>query len=176
MVKRLKIVGVMGSGAERHDALALPLGALLAQMGVDLLTGGGGGVMEAVAEGFVRVENRVGRSIGVLPGRVVDAGCEAPAGYPNRFVEIVIRTHLPGRGKESGSALSRNAINIASVDAVVVLPGGDGTASEALLARQLGKAALGLGGGGQGEGISQAETLDEVQAFLRSALGLEGGE
>ena len=70
MVNRLKIVGVMGSGEERHEDLSVPLGRRLALLGVNLLTGGGKGVMEAVSEGFVAVKERGGLSIGVLPGRV----------------------------------------------------------------------------------------------------------
>ena len=38
----------MGSGTTPHADLAIPLGRALARMGVHLLTGGGGGVMEAV--------------------------------------------------------------------------------------------------------------------------------
>ena len=84
----LPIVGVMGSGSEAHEELAVPLGRLLAELGCHLLTGGGGGVMAAVGAAFVAVEPRVGRSIGVLPGP------DARPGYPNPSVEIAIRTHL----------------------------------------------------------------------------------
>jgi uncharacterized protein (TIGR00725 family) len=172
MVNRLKIVGVMGSGKERHEELCLALGDLLARMGVNLLTGGGQGVMEAVCEGFTSVADRAGLSLGVLPGRVEGDGCEAPPGYPNRFVEVPIRTHLPGRGEEGGTPLSRNLINIASADAVVILPGGAGTASEARLAIQFRKPVIGFGGGGEREGVLQAETLEGVEEYLRAVLGL----
>jgi predicted Rossmann-fold nucleotide-binding protein len=37
-------VGVMGSGSAEHRELAEPLGQLLARLGVNLLTGAGGGV------------------------------------------------------------------------------------------------------------------------------------
>ena len=172
MRRCLKIVGVMGSGRERHEAWSLPLGALLARMGVHLLTGGGAGVREAVSEGMVGVEDRAGLAIGILPGRVEESGCEATPGYPNRHVELSIRTHLPGRGEEGGTPLSRNSINIASADAVVMLPGGAGTASEGRLAIEFGKPVIGLGGGGEREGIAQAETLEEVEDYLRAVLGL----
>lgn len=171
-MERLPIVGVMGSGSDRHEELCRPLGKLLAGLGVHLLTGGGRGVMEAVAEGFVGETLRGGLSIGVLPGRVDESGCEAPPGYPNRFVEIPIRSHLPGRGEEGGLPLSRNSINVATADALVILPGGAGTSSEARLARQFHKPAIGYGGGGVGEGIAQAESLQEVEEFLRAVLGL----
>ncbi|HUT02907.1 MAG TPA: DNA-binding protein, partial [bacterium] len=48
-VRRLPIVGVLGSGSEPHEEKAKPLGEWLAREGVHLLTGGGGGVMEAVS-------------------------------------------------------------------------------------------------------------------------------
>ena len=69
------MVGVMGSGSEPHRELALPLGAWLARRGVHLLTGGGGGVMASVSEGFAGVGGRRGLVIGVLPG---EAGAPAP--------------------------------------------------------------------------------------------------
>ena len=47
---RLKIVGVMGSGDEPHATRAAEVGRWLAQEGVHLLTGAGGGVMRAVAD------------------------------------------------------------------------------------------------------------------------------
>ncbi|NIP96174.1 MAG: molybdenum cofactor carrier protein [Akkermansiaceae bacterium] len=171
MSNRQRIVGVMGSGSERHEEWSVPLGGLLAGLGVGLLTGGGQGVMEAVAEGFVAVEERAGVSIGILPGSGPGEP-EAPPGYPNRFVEVVIRTHLPGRGEEGETSLSRNLINIASADAVVILPGGAGTASETRLANRFGKPVIGFGGGGESEGIPRAGTLAEVEEFLKAALGL----
>lgn len=174
-VNRRKIVGVMGSGVERHEELTLPLGALLARLGVHLLTGGGQGVMAAVSEGFVAVTNRTGLCFGILPGRVDEDGCGAPAGYPNTFVEVPIQTHLPGRGEQGGTPLSRNSINIATADAVVILPGGAGTASEARLALQFGKPAIAFGCTTTCEGIVHAESLGEVEDFLRAVLGLRKG-
>lgn len=64
---RIPVVGVMGSGSARHADLAEPLGRALARMGVHLLTGGGGGVMEAVSRAFHEVPGRTGMVIGVLP-------------------------------------------------------------------------------------------------------------
>ncbi len=162
----------MGSGTERHEAFAIPLGILLARLEVHLLTGGGLGVMEAVSQGFVSVEKRAGVCIGVLPGQVEEEGCGAPLGYPNPHIEVPIRTHFPGRGEEGVRLHSRNSVNIASADAVVVLPGGSGTASEARLALQFRKPVVGFGGGGEAEGILQAESLEEVEHFLKAVLSL----
>lgn len=129
----LKIVGVMGSGTQAHAQRATRLGACLAREGVHLLTGGGGGVMAAVSEGFCSVQPRRGLCIAVLPAASVDRA-SPPQGYPNAFVELAIRTHLHLRGEHGGEALSRNHINVLSSDAIVLLGGGAGTLSEAELA------------------------------------------
>ncbi len=166
----MKIVGVMGSGRCRHENLSLGLGELLARLGVHLLTGGGSGVMASVSRGFLAVAERRGLVLGILPGQGGDGMPESPPGYPNEHVELVIRTHLPARGAEGGSALSRNSINIATADAVIVLPGEAGTAAEAELARKFQKPVIGFGGGGAAEGIVQADSLEQVERFLRAVL------
>src|SRR5690349_12237256 len=97
------LIGVMGSGTDEHAALAEPLGRWVAEQGYDLLTGGGAGVMAAACRGFAAVPDRRGVSVGVLP-----AG--PPPGYPNPWVDVAIRTHLPRRGKEGTDVLSRNHI------------------------------------------------------------------
>lgn len=132
---RLATVAVIGSGSDRHEELALPLGRMLAGFNVDLVCGGGAGVMEAVAEGFVAVTPRAGRSIGILP-----AG--PPPGYPNRFIEIAVATHLSARGEAGTSMESRNHVVVLSADVVVALPGGAGTASERELAGRYGRPLL----------------------------------
>jgi len=169
-VKRLKVVGVMGSGQEGHEELSFPLGRMLARLGVHLLTGGGSGVMRSVSEGFQSVAKRPGLVLGILPGSHGNGSPVPPEGYPNEHVELVIRTHLPDRGEDGASIMSRNAINIATSDAVIILPGGSGTASEAKLAREFLKPVIGLGGGGPSQDIHQAEALVEVEQFLRAAL------
>ena len=146
---RLKVVSVIGSGSERHAELAIPLGQALAEMNLDLVCGGGGGVMEAVAEGFVSVAHRAGRVTGILP-----AG--EPPGYPNRFIEFVVRTHLPARGPDGASPDSRNHLVVLSGDIVIALPGGAGTESERELARQYGRPLLQLGSPSELDGLRRA--------------------
>jgi uncharacterized protein (TIGR00725 family) len=132
-VKRLPVVGVMGSGTRSYAERAVPLGRWLAQTGVHLLTGGGGGVMETVSRGFHEVSERIGYVIGILPGGDIQALYGSKPGYPNRWVEIAIRTHLPFSGQQGTDTLSRNHINVLSADVVVALPGGLGTSSEVVL-------------------------------------------
>lgn len=160
----------MGSGRERCDRWSLPLGRALAALPVHLLTGGGGGVMAAVSEGFASVRPRAGLVIGVLPGEIDDAGYRPRAGYPNPFVELAIRTHLPASGTEGASIRSRNPVNVLSADALVILPGGSGTASEAGLALRLGRPAITLGG--SHEGLPQAKGVTEVIRWLAGQIGL----
>lgn len=133
MLNKRKIIGVMGSGREEHRELVVPLARWIAEHGFDLLTGAGSGVMRAAAEAFVAVEGRKGISIGVIPGDVVEGQYRPRSGYPNAGIELPIYTHLPLSGEQGRDAMSRNHINVLSAHALVVLPGGQGTASEAIL-------------------------------------------
>jgi len=135
----------MGSGAERHDALAAPVGRWLAQQGVHLLTGGGGGVMEAVSEAFAQVPERRGLVLGILKGFPADDG-RVTVATPNRWVEVAIRTHLPLSGTQGTDPQSRNHVNVLTADVVVVLPGNDGTRSEVQLALRYGRPIVALVG------------------------------
>ena len=134
----LAVIGVMGSRRFSHRERSRCVGRWIAQSGYHLLTGGGGGVMAAVSEAFVGTSPRKGRVIGVLPSSIQHVG-EPPSGYPNRWVEIVIRTHLNKRGSEGARSGSRNHVNVLSSDVVIVLPGAEGTASEAQLALDYGR-------------------------------------
>lgn len=165
------LIGVMGSGSTEYREMAEPLGRWLAEQGYDLLTGGGAGVMAAVSRAFAAVPNRRGISIGVLP-----AG--PPAGYPNPYVDIVIRTHLPKRGNEGADVLSRNHITVLSSAVIVILPGREGTRTELALALHHRKPVIAfLGAEGKIEGTLRmalpavALTLEEVAAFIRQHLG-----
>ncbi len=167
---RLPIVGVMGGSMDAAAGRAAELGRMLAGLGVHLLTGGGAGAMAAVSRGFADVEDRRGAIIGVLP-----AGCGAA--YPNRWVEIPIRTHLPLSGERGEEPMSRNHINVLSSDAVVALPGGSGTLSEARLALRYGKPLVAyLENRNEIPGLPrEVEALAElaqVRSWLANALGI----
>ena len=138
-VSRLPIVGVMGSGSKPQNHRATTLGKWLGTQPVHLLTGGGGGAMESVCAAFASVEDRPGKIIGILPGGVNENGYQPLHGYPNPWIESPIRTHLPLSGAHGTELASRNHINVLTPNVVVVLPGGQGTASEVRLALQYGK-------------------------------------
>lgn len=169
MANRRPVIGVMGSGSERHEDWSVPLGRALARLPVHLLCGGGAGVMAGVCEGFAGVPSRAGLVIGVLPGECGgDGGYRGREGYPNPFVELVIRTHLPLSGADGESLASRNPINVLSSDALVVLAGGAGTASEARLAVKLGRPVITLGV--EREGMDHAECVEEVVEWVKRIL------
>jgi len=175
-VKRLPIVGVLGSGSEPHEEKAEPLGEWLSREGVHLLTGGGGGVMEAVSHAFCRIPNRKGLVIGILPGTATDSGYSPKPGYPNPWVEIPIHTHLPKSGVEGTDPLSRNHLNVLTADVLVALPGLRGTASEVELALRYDKPLIAYLE--KREEILELPTevevtsdLESVKAFVRNRLG-----
>ncbi|MBX3271088.1 MAG: molybdenum cofactor carrier protein [Sandaracinaceae bacterium] len=156
----------MGSGREPHTALAAPLGVWIAREGHHLLTGGGGGVMEAVSAAFVATRPRVGVCIGVLPGP------DARPGYPNPHVEIPIRTHLPLSGALGTDPRSRNHVNVLSSDVIVALPGGEGTRSEVALAARYGRLAVLFGpreAFWEWPRAAHAERLEDVARFVAAA-------
>jgi uncharacterized protein (TIGR00725 family) len=172
-----KTVGVMGSGTSEHDDYARPVGEALADLGVNLLTGGGGGVMTAVSRAFIRTPTRRGISIGVIPCASESDRGTAKAGYPNEFVELAIYTHLPYSGPQGTHDLSRNHINVLSCAAIVALPGEDGTAAEVSLALRYGKPLVVYSPVRElvehfPSSAVRVDNIDDVRQFLRPYLGL----
>jgi len=172
------IVTVIGSGRSA-DPCCAEVGRLIATLGFDLLTGGGRGVMEAVSRAFFETSPRSGLVVGVIPARVhgleqiedrtaTDVVYEPPPGYPNDWVEIAIYTHLPDSGEEGTRRSSRNHINVLSADAIVALPGREGTNAEVWLAKQYGVPVIAYGDhqSGPPHGIAHAESIEELRAFL----------
>ena len=186
------LVAVAVSGETLHPDLqrrAEAVGKIIAELGCSLITGGGLGGMEVVARSFCTTPYRSGQSLAILPGEWITAGM-APAnsaksmrlepkpGYPNRWVELPIRTHLQGT-KPKGDD-SRNILNMGSADIVVVLPGGKGTQAECELARELGKPAIAwlevtdkigiYDAGSLPDGINVVASLDQFRTELTTAL------
>ena len=168
-------VGVMGSGSDEFDDIAAPLGRLLATLGVNLLTGAGGGVMTSVSRAFTRSPRVRGISIGIVPCAGMDSRARPKERYPNPFVELPIFTHLPYSGELGEHDLSRNHINVLSSAAIVALPGGSGTASEVALAVRYGKPIVAFSPSGAlvsafHPRVRRIQQLDELEAFLRSVV------
>ncbi len=130
--------------------------------------------MAAVSRSFFETEERIGRAIAVLPGEPDADSISPPPGYPNKWVDIEIQTHLGARGAKGLSETSRNHINVLSSRAIVFLPGGEGTWSELRLATRYRRPAIAyLGERGRIAGrrdslsIPVATELEEVASFLR---------
>lgn len=110
-------VGIFGSGnvdsKHQYYQKAYDLALALIEQGFSVITGGGGGVMEAA-------------NYGANIGKGVSAGlCLKFKGYEkkNRFID-------PGLAVEFSSFFSRKATFLKHVKSVVVFPGGVGTLDE----------------------------------------------
>ena len=170
----MAIVGVMGSGNEASKGRARVLGQWLAREHVHLLTGGGGGLMEAVSRAFHETPGRSGRVLGILPG-IEAPRFGDPGPYPNPWVEIPIYTHLPLSGLEGTETGSRNHINVLTSDVIVALAGGAGTASEVTLAVKYERPVIAfLDSPGDipnlPENVRIESRFEAIQAFVRGAL------
>jgi uncharacterized protein (TIGR00725 family) len=121
--RSIAIVGAGDAGGAVCD-LACEAGLAVARRGAVLICGGRGGVMAAAARG---AQSAGGLTIGILPGY--------DRRQANSYIEIAIAT---------GMGQARNAIVVASADAVVALEGEGGTLSEIGLALKLGRPVVGL--------------------------------
>lgn len=175
-----KTVGVMGSGKDAHEPLPELLAELLVELKVNLLTGGGQGVMEAVSKKFraaqVRQKKTIGIIIGILrPESLDDGKIKAVRTVKKDYLDLSIRTHLPFSGDKGTDTLSRNHINALTPDVMVALPGGGGTASEVTLALRYGTPVIVFAPDRAAvanfpDDASHAGTIEEVRAFLEKHL------
>lgn len=141
------------SEAEARDAYAV--GRLLAERGAVVICGGYTGVMAAVAAG---ARAAGGTAVGVLSGRTRDGA--APD------LSVVLPTGL-------GEA--RNAVIVASADAVIVIGGSWGTLSELALAKRRGDVPVVTLGGwqildGDGRPVPGIERAESPEDAVRCAL------
>jgi len=157
---RTRLIAVVGSGralTTEETMLAESLGARLVEAGYGVVTGGMGGVMEAVCRGAVRQRGPDSHPplVGVLPGYDHTAG--------NPFLDIVLPT---------GLGHARNAVVVAAGDAVVCIGGATGALSEVALARKIGRPVLAFPGSG-GTAAVVARSLAKVEAVssVEEALG-----
>lgn len=145
--QRRPCVALCGPGdptsEERAEAAAV--GRLIAERGGVLLCGGLGGAMAAACEGAKRAG---GTTIGVIPG--LDRAAANP------WVDHVICT---------GLGQARNAVIVATAEAVIAVGGGWGTLSEIALALRTGRPAILLGG--WSVPLADPATRDAVAALAR---------
>lgn len=145
--RTVAIVGAGDADAGVCD-LAYAAGRAVVRQGAVLICGGRGGVMAAAARG---AQAAGGLTIGIVPGY--------DRREANANIEIAIAT---------GMGEARNAIVVASADAVVALEGEGGTLSEIGLAIKLGRPVVALRAWQQLEMISHADDPDAaVELALR---------
>jgi len=151
-MKRRPVVAVIGAGDAPPDVckLAFEVGREIARRDAVLINGGLGGVMESAAAG-ARKEG--GHTIGVLPGYDRSAA--------NRHIEFAIAI---------GMREARNAVIVASADAVIALRGEGGTLAEIGFALKFGKPIVALDSWPEIAGLHRADTAaDAVSLALRLA-------
>lgn len=147
------LISVIGAGQAPEPVLetARQLGALLARAGLGVVTGGLGGVMEAVCQGACQAG---GLTVGILPGNDPVAA--------NPWCQVVI---------PSGMGQARNVLVVLSGLAVVAVSGGAGTLSELGHALKLGRLVVGLDTWPL-PGVLPASSPAQALGFLRQNLGL----
>jgi uncharacterized protein (TIGR00725 family) len=160
--RRSRQVAVIGaSGTQEGDEawpLAEEVGRRLAEAGVALVCGGGGGVMEAASRAAAEAGGTV---IGIVPG-------ESPADA-NEYCTHVVAT---------GIGHARNLAVVSSGEAVIAIGGEWGTLSEIGFARVLGREVIALRSweldGRErmrgGPGVVAVETAEEAVAAALAAL------
>ena len=122
LYKQVVVVGASSCTAAEYD-LAHSIGCALGELGKTLISGGRGGIMEAVSRGASEAGALV---IGILPG---DDESQA-----NQWCEVVIPT---------GIGYARNLSNVLSGAVVIAIGGGSGTLSEIAYAWQHGRVIYG---------------------------------
>jgi len=146
-------IAVIGAGDASKEvcAQAHSVGFVVARRGAVLVCGGRGGVMEAAARG---ARSAGGHTIGILPSY--------DRASANPHIEFAIAT---------GMNHARNAIVVASADAVIAMPGEAGTLSEIGLALKIGRPVVALGGWHQIDGVHHAT---DPETAVKLALQLAG--
>jgi uncharacterized protein (TIGR00725 family) len=156
MTKRALMIAVIGAGDAPAEvcAMALEVGREIAARGAVLINGGRGGVMSAAAEG---ARHAGGHTIGVLP--------DYDRASANEFIEFVVAT---------GMGEARNAIIIASSDAVIALAGEGGTLAEIGFAIKMRRPIVALKSWPEIAGLNRAESPREaVELAISLAAGVK---
>ena len=175
MMNRRPIVGVMGSHEEEWEKYAVPVGRLLAERNFNLLTGAGAGVMTTVAKAFTEVSGREGVAIGILPaidykGQKLDKEV-----YPNPFIEVPMITPLSAKAESDVMPFSRNLTNVMTSQALIILPGSNGTRNEVSLGLIYDKPLIMFGPDGAfakfPEDPYRTDSITHVEQFLDDVFG-----
>ena len=139
--------------------IAEEVGACVARAGAILVTGGGGGAMEAACRG---AKGAGGTTLGLLPGSFRSEG--------NAFLDVAIPT---------GMGEMRNVLMVRTADGLVAVGGAFGTLSEIALALKLGKPIVGIGTwaasiDGETAPMLTATTAEQAVGMLMAVLPVGG--
>lgn len=146
------MIAVIGAGDTSRSVrkLAYEVGREIARLGAILINGGRTGVMEAAAAGARSLD---GRTIGILPSYDRSSA--------NRHIEFVIAT---------GMGEARNAIIVASADAVIAMEGEGGTLAEIGFAKKMKRPVVALKSWPEISGLHRADApVDAVTLALKLA-------
>ena len=146
------LVGVIGitEAKDQERQMAFEVGKLIGAMGLSLVCGGLGGVMEEASRGCSQVGGIV---IGLLPGDDAKAA--------NDYVTYAIPTNL---------GHSRNTLIAHAAGLLVSIGTGYGTLSEVAIALKLGKKVLSYRSWDV-QGVIPCQTLQEIQNILTESYG-----
>ncbi len=145
------VIGPRDADAAQCEA-AERIGEGIARMGLALVCGGRGGVMEAACRG---AERAGGIAIGLLPDR------DPSLANPHATVAIA-----------TGLGEARNAIVARAGLCLVAIGNSYGTLSEVALGRQFGKTVIGLMGAADVTGVVRVDGPDDaLREIARVALG-----
>lgn len=145
----LAVIGPKAASEQQRN-LAEALGRRLAELGMTMITGGRGGVMEAASRGHLDVG---GLPIGILPDDEWQSA--------NDYVALPLAT---------GVGVARNAIIARAAFALIAIGGEYGTLSEMALGLHFKRLVIGLNDAPQVQGAVYLEDID--QALDRVALRL----
>ncbi len=149
-------IGIIGSDLSHGSSItpkalqwAEEVGRLIAERGGLVISGGRGGVMEAVSKGAKQAGGLV---VGIMPSMETSEA--------NPYVDVVITTGLGG---------VRNMLTVRTSDAVIMIAGGGGTLNELTVAHHLKPTVVLEGTGGWSDRIRSAaidgEYLDERREY-----------
>jgi uncharacterized protein (TIGR00725 family) len=156
-MRRARVIAVIGAGSAPPAALKLAheVGREIARRGATLINGGRSGVMEAAAAGARKLG---GRTIGILPGY--------DRATANRHIEFAIAT---------GMGEARNAIIVASADAIIALSGEGGTLAEIGFAMKMNRPIVALQSWPEIARLHRANTPADAVALALRLAGRRAG-
>ena len=143
------IGGDVRSCDEEDCSRAEEIGKRLARLGVTIVCGGRGGVMEAACKG---ARSEGGTTIGILPSGSREEG--------NEYLDHAIVTDL---------GVLRNSLVVLNGDVVIAVDGSYGTLSEIALAQHYGKKIFGLGTWDL-DAVDGCDSVDELMEKLKGYL------